>query len=57
MDSHYLLGKLTIIKNCLSLLLEQPSADPKYLQTAFDVNQKLIAQIKNLAQNEKNPDH
>jgi len=57
LDSHNLLGQLTIIKNCLSLLLEKPDLDKKYLQTAFDANQKMIDEVKSLAQNEKNTDN
>jgi len=57
LDSHNLLGQLTIIKNCLSLLLEKPDQDQKYLQTAFNTNQNLIEKVKILTQNEKNSDN
>jgi len=55
-NTHDLLGKMTIIKNCLSLVLENknPPLDEKtinLLQTAGSANQDLIDRIKNLKTN------
>lgn len=49
-DSHDLLGKLTIIKNCLSILMEDqkyPGNNNNYLQQALNSTQNLIDLIKN----------
>ncbi|MBU1129958.1 hypothetical protein KKE45_01410 [Patescibacteria group bacterium] len=48
-DSHNFLGKLSIIKNCLALLLDdkkQPNKNSDLLQKAYDSNQDLINLIK-----------
>lgn len=48
-DSHDVLGKLSIIKNYLSVLLENPSIPEKekeYAKRSFEANEFLIAYIK-----------
>lgn len=48
-DRHALLGKLTTIKNCLFLALEEKRLSPKsrkFLQTASQTNEELISLIK-----------
>lgn len=50
-NNHDLLGKATIIKNCLSLLIENKGELPfakitSLLKTAFSANEELIAKIK-----------
>lgn len=55
LNSHDLLGKLTIIKNCLSMIIDRVGeSEKKYCQTAFDTNQELIEEIKKLASEIKN---
>ncbi|MBU2591986.1 MAG: hypothetical protein ABH867_01360 [Patescibacteria group bacterium] len=51
-NSHYFLGKLTIIRNCLSLLAKDKSPERKKLvKMAYDTNQELIDQVKEAAKN------
>ena len=50
-DRHDLLGKLSIIKNCLFLVLEEKGLSPKsrkFLQTASRTNEELISLVKKL---------
>jgi len=51
-DSHDFLGKLTIIRNCLSLLekVRNPK-EKKLVKMAYETNQELIKQIKEAAKN------
>ena len=53
-DNHDFLGKLSVIKNCLSLLLEKESGQDKkeLLKMAANTNQQLIDNIK-AVKNEK----
>jgi len=53
-DNHDFLGKLSVIKNCLSLLLEKESGQDKkeLLKMAANTNQQLIDNIKTV-KNEK----
>ncbi len=53
-DNHDFLGKLSVIKNCLSLLLEKDSGrdEKELLEMAANTNQQLIDNIK-AAKNEK----
>ncbi|MBU4210012.1 hypothetical protein KKC08_05230 [Patescibacteria group bacterium] len=49
-NSHDFLGKLSIIKNCLALILDdkkQSDKNSNLLQKAYDSNQDLINLIKN----------
>lgn len=46
-DSHDFLGKLSIIKNCLALLKDDPNK-ANLLDIAFKSNQDLIDLIKNI---------
>lgn len=55
LNSHDLLGKLSVIKNSLYMLLEQPEKK-EYLDTAINANQELIEMIKGAAQNGQNTD-
>lgn len=55
LSSHDLLGKLSIIKNSLYMLLEQPEKK-EYLDCAIKTNQELIEMIKGAAQNGQNTD-
>jgi len=48
-DSHDVLGKLSIIKNYLSVLLENSNLTEKekeYIQHSFEANESLIQTIK-----------
>ena len=48
-DSHDVLGKLSIIKNYLSVLMENPTLPEKekeYAKRSFEANEALITHIK-----------
>lgn len=48
-DSHDILGKLSIIKNYLSVAMESgtlPEKEKEYLKRSFEANESLIAHIK-----------
>lgn len=48
-DSHDVLGKLSIVKNYLSVLMENPALaekDKEYLKRSFEANESLITHIK-----------
>lgn len=48
-DSHDILGKLSVVKNYLSVAMESgtlPEKEKEYLQRAFDGNEALISHIK-----------
>ena len=56
-NSHDLLGKLTIIKTCLSMIAENnndPAQVAKYADIANKTNEDLIAVIKKLSEDAQN---
>lgn len=49
LDSHDVLGKLSVVKNYLSVLLENtslPDKDREYITRSFEANESLIALVK-----------
>lgn len=55
LDSHDLLGKLSIIKNALFVALEKPEKE-EYLKTAIQANQELIDSVERAAENGEDSD-
>jgi hypothetical protein len=53
-DSHAFLGKLSVIKNCLSMLTENPNKK-ELLEEAIKANQALIDIIKKEVLGGENP--
>jgi hypothetical protein len=48
-DSHDVLGKLSVVKNYISVAMESgtlPEKEKEYLKRAFEGNEALIAHIK-----------
>lgn len=56
LDSHDILGKLSVVKNALFMALEKPEKE-ELLQTAIKANQDLIDKIKQTVENGKNPSY
>jgi hypothetical protein len=52
-ESHDILGKLSIIKNALSVAMENQEKE-KFIQIALVANQELIELVKKATENGKN---